>query len=115
MVGPHDDSKPLRVDLSHDDPGVLAGERTGGDAQLRIARHDLQALAVGDELLGVKTADFPKQLGGDAGQVRLRHGPKAALTRQQRVPKGRPADTEGADKTYPRDYYVRCLHPTFRP
>ena len=70
-VGPKHDPEPLRIDLSGGDPGVAAGERAGGNAQLGIARHHLQALAIGDKRLRLEVADFPGKLRRHAGQVRF--------------------------------------------
>ena len=79
LVGPKHNPEPLRIDHAAADAGVTAGERAGGNAQLRVARHHLQALAIDDVGPGVEAADFSHKLRWHLPQFCLGHGTNAAM------------------------------------
>src|SRR5208282_5874206 len=105
LVGAEYDAESLRINVAAADLRVAACQCGGSNAQLGVARHYFQALAIGDKYFRVKIVDFSGKLGLHAGEVRLPHRANAATVGQQGLPEGLSAD--GADNAHARDYDFR--------
>ena len=105
-----DDAESLRIDSAGRDPRVAAGQDAGRGAELGIAGHDLQGLALRHVLGRLKILD-------DAGDAD-RHPPgfeqgdaaDAASPAAERLPKSLPADADGADDADAGDDHVSEGH-----
>ena len=110
-VAAEDDAEPFRGNGAGDESRVGDRQVGGGEAELDVAAHHLEAFAGPHGKLGIEVDDLAAELDCQARGVEARERPDAAHTGDDGTPERLAAHADRADDTEARDHdVVRRTH-----